>query len=580
MKQKLSIFLGIVLIGGGAVLTGVTALLAPGLPGHFLANLYGGAGLCLAGLVLWLIHPPLSGKALEIDMRETELDRREELLRQKEKALRQKIAIHYEWLEFPHPSPPDEPSQAPELLPDIAEKDAAVAELIEKKSGVLFENLKKNIYYQDNRFQPDLLTRDILDLIEQVARVYAPDSRAPLLETSIENLLRALNRISLQLLVLLEQLPLNIKEYNMRRAYDTVRKGVRAYEVYKSAEPFIPYMTPLYYLGRLGLGASPMTLGAGWAAGELLKRGSRKLSAHLANRYALYLFRELVYVLGNEAAGIFSPEYRYRDRHWIYGAELTELIAAFSVSQKMLSAALNEVGKLALRSEYDRIFLYRCLAAGKSARPERFKAADIFSRDVLEPITERLERFADQYSQADASAREHWRERLYQRMGLAAEPLDLGARLASDSPEKKPPPALAQALAYHLDPQEVPRFAYKGVEPENPPPETVSGQGSCWLVGTSRRLLLFALDKKAESARLLWQGEKAGSLTLERSRGRLKDSCLLIGGRWRFHADQPLPRLWISGRTWRSYDAHFGPLHRFLDNEAPETREPEDDAQG
>lgn len=556
----------------------MTALLAPELPGHFLANLYGGAGLCLAGLVLWLIHPPLSGRALDIDMRETELDRREELLRQREKALRQKIAIHYEWLEFPHPSPLDPASQAPETVPDIAEKDAAVAELIDKKSAVLFENLKKNIYYQDNRFQPDLLSRDLLDLIEEVARVYAPDSRSPLLETSIENLLRALNRISLQLLVLLEQLPLNIKEYNMRRAYDTVRKGVRAYEVYKSAEPFIPYMTPLYYLGRLGLGASPMTLGAGWAAGELLKRGGRKLSAHLANRYALYLFRELVYVLGNESAGIFSPEYRYRDRHWIYGAELTELIAAFDLSQKMLSAALNEVGKLALRSEYDRIFLYRCLAAGKSARPERFNAAAIFSREVLEPITERLENFADQYSQADVSAREQWKERLHQRMGLAAAPPDLGTRLAADSPEKKPPPALAQALSHHLAPQEAPRFAYKGVTPENPPPDLRSGPGTCWLVGTSRRLLLFELDKKAESARLLWQGEKTEALSLERSRGRLKDSCLLIGGRWRSRAEPPLPRLRIAGRTWRGYDAHFGPLHRFVEDQGPKTRHPDDES--
>ena len=94
--------------------------------------------------------------------------------------------------------------------------------------------------------------------MESVARIYKPDSEHPLLETSVERLLRAVNHASVQMLVHLEQLPLDVKSYNLRETYQYIRSGTKYYGYYKKVEPYWTYARPLYHLGRLAMGTNPI----------------------------------------------------------------------------------------------------------------------------------------------------------------------------------------------------------------------------------------------------------------------------------------------------------------------------------
>ena len=108
--------------------------------------------------------------------------------------------------------------------------------------------------------------------------------------------------------------------------------------------------------------------------GNLGTRGAQALARHVIDRQALALLSSLVRVIGYEVAGIYGGSFRHRDANWIYAAELTELVSEFPLSRDSLAHALREIGALELRSEYDRVFLYRCLANRKSAEPERYSA--------------------------------------------------------------------------------------------------------------------------------------------------------------------------------------------------------------
>ena len=79
------------------------------------------------------------------------------------------------------------------------------------------------------------------------------------------------------------------------------------------------------------------------------------------------MLHDMVRVIGYEVASIYGGDVRHRDANWIYGVELAELVSRFPLSRDSLSSALKEVGSVQLLNEYDRIFLYRCLAAHRSA---------------------------------------------------------------------------------------------------------------------------------------------------------------------------------------------------------------------
>ncbi|MCP4106440.1 MAG: hypothetical protein GY749_13060 [Desulfobacteraceae bacterium] len=379
---------------------------------------------------------------------EDELQKRSVMLLKREQQLTQQLITWHEWMEFPKDiEDPDDAEEEIITVSELQKQDQEVLELLEKSIRVLFDKIKYNKYYEDEEFRKNLLLDDILDLIESVAKVYKPDSENPLIETSIENLLRALNRISLQLLVLLEQLPLNLKEYNLKKTYENIQTGVKAYDVYKSAEPYLTFAKPVYYLGRFALGANPVTMGVGWAVGEIFKKGTRKLSSHLANQYALNFLHDLVFIIGNEAAGIFGGDYRRRENNWIYGAELTELVHRFPVSRETLLCSFNEIGLLRLRSEYDRIFFYRCLAARKSACPERFESSTWLSSTERQTIANRLEHFFERYIYGKQKDMLEWKTDAEERLGVKLSLDEEKISLISDRKKTKPTETVAkQAL--------------------------------------------------------------------------------------------------------------------------------------
>ncbi|MGE0084195.1 MAG: hypothetical protein AB7S75_07205 [Desulfococcaceae bacterium] len=347
---------------------------------------------------------------------EQEGEKRLLLIQKKEAAISQKLMIFHEWMEFP--SGIEDRSEDSEIHKgDFTKQDQAVLELLKERTDRLFEKIKNNKYQDAGNFKRELLMNDVSDLIISVARIYHPESQNPLLETSVEQLLRSANRIALQVLVLLEQLPLDIKTYNLKKIYETVQAGVKAYGVYKSIDPYWTYFRPVYYLGRFALGSNPVTLGVTWALGELAKGGSKKISSWLANRYALKLLYEVVFIIGNEAAAIFGGNFRHREVNWIYGAELTELIRGFPLSAEALGTGLNEIGQLRLRNEYDRIFFYRCLAARKSASPDSFPARNFLSAGDCQIIARRLERFSEKFVRAKADELEKWKKKAEERLG-------------------------------------------------------------------------------------------------------------------------------------------------------------------
>ncbi len=347
---------------------------------------------------------------------EAELSRRSQTIQQRESKLLQKLMTFHEWMEFPEDIAAGD---LPAPRADLREKDEAVMTLIREQTERLFTDIKEKAYLKDGHFEKGRLTREMIDLMESVARIYQPDAQNPLLETNVELLLRATNRISLQMLVVMEQLPLDVKTYSLKNIYEGVQAGVKVYDVYKAANPYWNALRPVYYIGRYGLGGNPVTLGVTWALGELAKTGARKLSSHLANRYALNLLHDLVFIVGSESAAIFGGDFRHREQNWVFGAELTDLMRRFPLSESTLLPALNEIGRLQLRSEYDRIFFYRCLASRKSADPARADARKSLSRAERKAVGARLAKFYTRHiSDAAPRAAKRWKAAAEARLGV------------------------------------------------------------------------------------------------------------------------------------------------------------------
>ena len=337
-------------------------------------------------------------------------------------ALRQERALNFAQDEFPDRSDASaDADQATDLVAaardpeDWDARDAQVLALMREESERLFRHLLDNAYVENGEFNRTRLGDDLGRLIESIARVYQPDSEHPLLETSVEQLLRAVNRASVQMLVHFQQLPLDVKSYNLRETYQYVRAGAKYYGYYKKVEPYWTYARPLYHLGRLAFGTNPITIGVGWAVSELIKHGS----VNYAHSYALRLFHDTVRIVGNEAAGIFGGDYRHRDPAWIYGMEVIALTKVFPMSQERLEAALGEVSGLALRSEYDRIFLYGCLSGKAIARPQRFPGRDFLSLAERQQVAKNLERHVrKQGLESDGEVLMNWKTAAEDRLGI------------------------------------------------------------------------------------------------------------------------------------------------------------------
>jgi hypothetical protein len=348
-----------------------------------------------------------------------ELEQQTVRLDKREQALADRLVTYHEWMEFPQPIDLSQPQPQDGQLSELARKDRQMLELLQAETQILYDNIVQNKYAADGKVLLPVIRDDVLVLIARVARIYQPAVEQPLLEASLPRVLRAVSRASLQILVLLEELPINVKQASLNTLYTYVRSAVDTWRMYKSAEPYWPVVNTAYYLGRFALGANPLALGAWWFVSNLGTRGARALAQHVINRQALALLSNLVRAIGFEVAGIYGGDFRHRDANWIYAAELTELVSQFPLSRDSLAHALREVGSLQLRSEYDRTFLYSCLANGKSAGPQRYQATLALTMDERRAVATRLERFLETFvhgKSADRVAR--WKAAVEERLGV------------------------------------------------------------------------------------------------------------------------------------------------------------------
>ena len=300
------------------------------------------------------------------------------------------------------------------------EQDEEVGRLLSEESDALLARFSDGTYFEDRQFQSRLLLLDLFEFVEKIAKIYQPGSERPLLETNLESLLKAVNRASLQVILLLEELPLvDVKELNLRKVSEGVRKANRVYRKYEDLQP---YLEPMRYLwqGSKFLMASNPLIAAGWVAGsELLWKGSKRLGKKAIDAYLLSLVRQSLGILAWETASIFDRTHRYRNADWVFAVELAHLVSMFELTRETLRQSLKEIGSLPLKSSYDRIFLYRCIAQHVSPKPERFAQSDLLLDETCEQIRSRLEKFqAEHLEDAKLKEVEKWRKGMMERLGL------------------------------------------------------------------------------------------------------------------------------------------------------------------
>jgi hypothetical protein len=349
----------------------------------------------------------------------SELESQSHRVEKREQALADRLVTYHEWMEFPQPVELSRPVIDDKQLAELARKDREMLVLLKKETKLLYDRILKNRYVKNDQLQLPIIRDDLVLLIAAVTRIYRPDIKEPLLEASLPRIFRAISRASLQMLVILDELPLNLKNASLITLYGYIRNAVAAWRMYKSTEPYWPYVNTAWYLGRFAMGVHPLTLGAWWFLGEVGKQGATAFTQHLINRQALGVLSNVIRVIGYEVAGIHGGDFRHRDPNWIYAAELTELLSEFPLSRDSLAHALREVGTLELRSEYDRTFLYRCVASRKSAEPAQYHAALVLTMEERRAMATRLERFLEAFIHGKSSDKvQRWKAGAEARLGL------------------------------------------------------------------------------------------------------------------------------------------------------------------
>ncbi|MFP6765835.1 MAG: hypothetical protein VB858_19550, partial [Planctomycetaceae bacterium] len=132
------------------------------------------------------LEQELTNRAQRIDAREVELDNR--------------LITFQEWLEYPQTETADNEATCTDVTArksaqELSAEDQQVHDLLEAEASALYEKLKNSFYrHPDGNFDAVKARDDLLDLITRVAKIYRPESDNPLLETSVEQLLRAGSR--------------------------------------------------------------------------------------------------------------------------------------------------------------------------------------------------------------------------------------------------------------------------------------------------------------------------------------------------------------------------------------------------
>jgi hypothetical protein len=132
--------------------------------------------------------------------------------------------------------------------------------------------------------------------------------------------------------------------------------------------------------------------------------------------------------------------------------------------------------------------------------------------------------------------------------------------LPADAPLRRVSPETARAVLDLLEPDESPRFLYRGVRwPQATGPATRDcPPGATWLLGAGERLIAFTV---ADQPRLIWQGDRSVRATAVR--GYVRRDCELTGGQWLVEEPSMPPVLRVAGARLAKYATYFAPLVAF-----------------
>ena len=381
----------------------------------------------LAGILVSMFW--LAGQAAEEEAGEALL-LAEEAIRQEARRLDSrraeigKVLMAYgEWMEFPDF---EEIQKVEWATTERSAQDAEVAALMERQADRVLERVSEGYYWEEGQLQTRALLLDFGEFVESIAGIYNPESERAILETNLGELLKSVNRVSLQVILLLEEIPLlDLKDWNLRQVTDKIRTASKVAKKYEDLQPILNPVRYLWQGSKFLLASNPL-LAAGWIAGSnLIWKGGKKIGKRSLDGYLLSLVRQVLGIIAWETASIYDRTSRFRDPEWVYGVELAHLVSEFPLERESLRAALRELGALSLRSSYDRIFLYRCVAQHVSPKPERFIQADLMTEDTRKEIVESLTEFFREYV-GDTREKKvaRWRKDLAKRLEVQVMPME------------------------------------------------------------------------------------------------------------------------------------------------------------
>ncbi|MCB1230120.1 MAG: hypothetical protein KDN19_07635 [Verrucomicrobiae bacterium] len=412
---------GRLLAGGAFVVLGIGAVLASQELGAHGWIFFGVALVGLLALMLWRAEDKEELDAEDlIEVAREAIHNEAARLDRKRLDLEKRVLAYGEWMEFPDF---EELREADWTAIARSEQDERVARLLASESDAMLARFSDGTYFDSGKFQAKLLLLDIYTFVEAVSKIYQPGSERPLLETNLESLLKAINRASLQVILLLEELPLiEVKELNLRKVSEGVRKANKVYRKYEELQPFLEPVRYLWQGSKFLLTSNPL-LAAGWIAGtELIWKGGKHIGKKALDAYLLSLVRQSLGIIAWETASIYDRSHRYRNPDWVFAVELAHLVSQFELTGETLRETFQEIGKIPLKSSYDRIFLYRCVAQHVSPKPERFAQADLMAETTREQIQTRLEAFYSSHlSGSRGKEVEKWRNGMKSRLGLKKE---------------------------------------------------------------------------------------------------------------------------------------------------------------
>ena len=314
-----------------------------------------------------------------------------------------------------------------EELAALVETDRRLMALIEAESQRAFDRVRENRYASDDGVDTGLILKDLRVFVQEVARLYRPDTDDPLLETDVELLAKSIGSTALHLLVVVDGLPLDLKTYNIATLYRLIRRATSYYGTYKAVRPYLDHGLTALQAARLALGMNPAAVGAAWLAGKVTAQGARVVGERLLQQQALRMLHDFIRVIGFETAMVDGGSFRHRDANWVFGSELVNLELSRGDDTAGRQVAIASLCKLALRHEFDRLRLLRHLAAGKPVPTETTRPQVVMTQQERESVAARLAKHCtatavDVTDTAVARWRQAAEEQLAVRLPLADSP--------------------------------------------------------------------------------------------------------------------------------------------------------------